>query len=97
MEWLVLALLAALAAAPIAAPLRRGGGGATAPDGATGLEALAAERRTLLAELRELDDDAAAGRISAADRLAGRRALAPRLRAAVEALRAAGAGPRGEA
>ena len=96
MEWLVLALLAALAAAPIATPLRRGGG-APAPDGAAGLEALAAERRTLLAELRELDDDAAAGRISAADRLAGRRALAPRLRAAVEALRAAGAGPRGEA
>ncbi len=96
MEWLVLALVAALAAAPIAAPLRRGGV-APPPDGGERLEALAAERRALLAELREFDDDAAAGRISAADRLAGRRALAPRLRAAGEALRAAGGEPRGEA
>ncbi|MEZ4501404.1 MAG: hypothetical protein R3C39_02135 [Dehalococcoidia bacterium] len=47
-------------------------------------------RRVLLDELRELDEDLAAGRIDAADRQAGRRALGPELRAVTEALRDAG-------
>lgn len=83
MEWLVLAALGALACAlvawlPLAAPQ------ATTDDALSGLER---ERAALLAELAELDDDAAASRITADDRLAGRRALAPRLRVVVEALR----------
>ena len=52
--------------------------------------ALREERERLLAELRELDEDAASGRISDFERLAGRRALAPQLRAVTEALRSAG-------
>ena len=59
---------------------------------------LAIERTTaLVAELRELDDDTASGRISADERRDGRRALAPRLRAVTEALRDAGLDPRGSA
>ena len=88
MEWLVLVLFAALAALLIGAPLRRA---AVTPAADTpGAEALREERARLLADLRELDDDAASGRISAAERLSGRRALAPRLRALTEALRAEG-------
>lgn len=95
MEWVVLVALALAAAALVALP----GGGprpasiedAMPEDEAVGL---AAERQRLLAELRELDDDAQVGRISAGDRMEGRRALAPRLRAATEALRAL-AGPEG--
>lgn len=84
MEWLVLVVLALLAAALIALP-HRGGRDRVAE---AGLEhtALLEERRLLLSELRELDEDAAAGRISSDDRLAGRRALAPRLRAVTETL-----------
>ena len=94
MEWLVLVLFAGLAAAVIGGPLLRGR--EAAPDG--GDEApLVEERRTLLAELRELDDDAASGRISPDERRDGRRALAPRLRAVTEALRDAGLDARGEA
>ena len=88
MEWLVLVLFAALAALLIGLPLRRAPAGAAleapAPD------ALREERVRLLSELRELDDDAASGRISAAERLSGRRALAPRLRELTETLRAEG-------
>ena len=83
MEWLVLALFAAAAAVPIGLPLRRGAPAPPPPSGGGPRE----ERARLLAELRELDDDAASGRISADERLSGRRALAPRLRAATEALR----------
>ena len=94
MEWLVLVAFAALAAAVIGVPLPRAGEAAPAPrDEAE----LLAERRRLLAELRELDDDAASGRISGAERRDGRRAIAPRLRAATEALRDAGLDPRGGA
>ena len=88
MEWLVLVLFAALAALLIRAPLRRAPAGP--PAEAPALEALREERARLLAELRELDDDAASGRISAAERLSGRRALGPRLRELTEALRAEG-------
>ena len=94
MEWLVLALFAALAAAVIGLPLLRGREAAL--EGVDGAE-LAEERRTLVAELRELDDDTASGRISADERRDGRRALAPRLRAVTEALRDAGLDPRGGA
>lgn len=88
MEWALLALFAAAAAALIALPRlpwsRR-------PDAPADLESLRAEHRLLLAELRELDEDAGGGRIAAADRLEGRRALAPRLRAVTERLRNAAA------
>lgn len=94
MEWLVLALFAALAAAVIGLPLLRPREAAL--EGVDGAE-LVEERRTLVAELRELDDDAASGRISADERRDGRRALAPRLRAVTEALRDAGLDPRGGA
>ena len=95
----MLVLFAALASALVGAPLRSGGqrggqgagrgGGRGASDAGDPLD-LIEERARLLAELRELDDDAASGRISAAERLSGRRALAPRLRAVTEALRATG-------
>ncbi len=88
MEWVVLVVLALIAAALIALP-RRGAHDAAA-DAELESSALIDERRLLLAELRELDEDAAAGRISAEDRQAGRRALAPRLRAVTELLRGAG-------
>ena len=94
MEWLVLALFAAAAAAVIGLPLLRSR--ETALEGVDGAE-LAEERRTLVAELQELDDDTASGRISADERRDGRRALAPRLRAVTEALRDAGLDPRGGA
>jgi hypothetical protein len=88
MEWLVLVVLVLLAALLIALP-RRTGSDAGA-DAEREQAALIEERRLLLAELRELDEDAAAGRISGEDRLAGRRALAPRLRAVTEILQASG-------
>ena len=94
MEWLVLTLFAALAALLIGLPLWRGQ--ALVP-AAPPPHALREERERLLAELRELDDDAASGRVSSGERLAGRRALAPRLRAVTEGLRAAGDDPRAEA
>ena len=94
MEWLVLVLFAGLAAAVIGGPLLRAR--EAAPGGADEPRWVE-ERRTLLAELRELDDDAASGRISPDERRDGRRALAPRLRAVTEALRDAGLDPRGDA
>lgn len=87
MEWVIVVVLALGAAAFIAAPWRRA---TERADGAAAIEALREEREMMHAELRELDDDAAAGRISSEDRLQGRRALAPRLRAVTEALQRAG-------
>jgi hypothetical protein len=83
MEWLVLFAFVAVAAVAIALPA----GPATT---ASGGEELRTERAQLLAELAELDDDLTAGRISAEDRRAGRRTLAPRLRSVTETLRARG-------
>jgi hypothetical protein len=83
-EWAVIAMFAVIAA--VAIGLARERDDEAAPD----LELLREQRRTLLDELRDLDEDSAAGRISPEDRLAGRRALAPRLRAVTEALREAG-------
>jgi hypothetical protein len=90
MEWLVLAAFVLAAAALIGLPLR-GAGGPTQLD--MSVEALREERERLLAELRELDADAASGRASAQDRAAGRRALAPRLRVVTDALRDADGAP----
>lgn len=87
MEWAIVVLLAIGAAAFIAAPWRRTRGMA---DASAAIEALREEHDEIHAELRELDDDAAAGRISAEDRQLGRRSLAPRLRAVTEALQRAG-------
>lgn len=84
MEWAVVAVFAVIAA--VAIGLAREPNDDVAPD----LELLREQRRTLLDELRDLDEDAEAGRISPDDRQAGRRALAPRLRAVTEALREAG-------
>ncbi len=91
MEWLVLLLFAALAAAfiGIGLPLR----GRRGDDATDATDRLREEHGRLLTDLRELDDDAASGRVSAEDRRAGRRALAPRLRTVTEALREAGDEP----
>ncbi len=85
MEWLLLVIVVLVAALMIAPPLWT----SDEPPGDGGAE-LAAERGRLLAELRELDADAEAGRISSHDRREGRRALAPRLRAVTERLREQG-------
>jgi hypothetical protein len=97
MEFVVLAAFAALAALFVGVPRRAEAPGVEADDELR-------ERRTrLLRELRDLDDDANEGRISAGDRAEGRRALAPELRAVTEELRARGdeprrvAAPRGDA
>ncbi len=91
MEWLVLMLVAAVAAAFIAWPRRAD----RLPPSRPGVEELQAERRAILAELREIEEDTLAGRITAEGRLEARRALGPRLRRVTEALRNLGepAGP----
>ncbi|TAK78104.1 MAG: hypothetical protein EPO16_04245 [Dehalococcoidia bacterium] len=88
MEWVVLVLVALGAGAFVALPRRSD---ARADTAAGDVIELAAERDGLLLALRELDEDAAAGRITAGDRLEGRRALGPRLREVTEALRQADA------
>lgn len=81
-EFAVLAALALVVAIYLAFP--RGEEPAVEP---ADVAALRARRAVLLHELRELNDDLAAGRIADADRLAARRALGPELRAVTEALR----------
>ncbi len=88
MEWAVLLAFVLLTAAYVALPRRRDGEAPEAP-----AEELHRLHRELLDELRNLDEDAAQGRISAQDRQAGRRAVGPRLRAAAEALRERGERP----
>ncbi len=90
MEWAILLGLALIAAVLVVLPARSAVARAVDAPANDEVTRLAAERDRLLAELREFDDDAAAGRISADDRSAGRRALAPGLRAVTEALRALG-------
>jgi hypothetical protein len=87
-EWAVLLAFALVAAGAIglARPSRATGDSDPADDEVRLVE----RRRVLLEELRELDEDLAAGRISPEDRVAGRRALGPELRAVTEALREAG-------
>lgn len=84
----MLIVLGVVAALLIALPAGRRAAGEARFDQEAGL---LAERRQLLAELHEVDEDAAAGRISADDRMAARRSLGPRLRAVTEALRSYGA------
>ncbi|MCC6237607.1 MAG: hypothetical protein IT299_08540 [Dehalococcoidia bacterium] len=81
---MVLAVVAGVAALLVGWPWTR------PVDAPTASMALAERREMLLADLAELDLDLAEGRISAADRLEGRRALAPELRALSEQLRALG-------
>lgn len=88
MAWVLLVALALAAALAIAGPALLGRATSPRREPREPLEQLRAQ---LLAELRELDDDARAGRIAATDRALGRRALGPQLRAVAEALRAAGA------
>jgi hypothetical protein len=90
MEWMLLLLFTLVAAAVIGLPWAPWSDADAEPAEAS-VATRSEERRRLLAELRDLNDDAAAGRISAQDRREGRRALAPRLRAVTEALRAAAA------
>lgn len=89
MAWLVFALLAGVVALYIALP-RRDEGREEAIATAANRDELRAQRDTLLAGLRDLDEDAAAGRITAEDRRRARRALGPPLRATIERLREQG-------
>ncbi len=84
MEWAVLAIFAGVAAVCIGLPWTRKAGEVE------GVDALIERRLRLLADLAELDHDLAEGRIAGADRLEGRRALAPALREVSEQLRARG-------
>jgi cytochrome c-type biogenesis protein CcmH/NrfG len=88
MEWGVLVGFALLAVLLIVGPPLAARDEATAD--AEREETLQLQRRSLLDELVELDEDAAAGRISPEDRVLARRAIAPRLRAVTEALRERG-------
>lgn len=88
MEWVVLVLVALGTGVFIALPRRSD---TSADVAGNDVIELAAERDSLLLALRELDEDAAAGRITASDRLDGRRSLGPRLREVTEALREADA------
>ncbi len=92
MEWLLLAAIVLATAAFVARGLRAPGEEPAEPPGSA-REALE-ERRLLLAEI---DAEAAAGRLSAEERRERRRALAPRLLAATEELRASGWLPESEA
>lgn len=86
MEWIVLTVMAIAAAAYVLAPRTSD---REAPE-EEWIQDLQAERAALLDQLRELEDDAAIGRISAGDRIEGRRALGPRLRAVTETLQQLG-------
>ncbi len=85
-EWAILAAIAAATAVFVAWPRP----GDVQPDAGEAVDDLHARRAAILAELRELDDDLATGRITEADRTDARRALGPRLREVTEALRALG-------
>lgn len=85
MEWALFAAVLLAATAYIALPRRED---ETLRDREAAIAELHAARVAILAALRELDEDAAAGRIAPEDRAAGRGALGPALREATEALRA---------
>ncbi len=87
-EWAVLAALAAIAAIYIALPRRED----AEADGAAGadLDDLRAQRDELVAALRDLDEDVAAGRMAAEDRQRGRAEIGMRLRDVIERIRAGG-------
>ena len=85
MEWALFAAVLLGATAYVAWPRP---GDLTTRDPEAELEDLYARRDEILQALRDLDDDAAAGRIAAEDRAAGRSALGPALRDVTERLRA---------
>ena len=85
MEWGVLAALAAIAALYIALPRREDAGPDPAPDARE--DDLRAQRDELVAALRDLDEDVAAGRMAAEDRQRGRREIGERLRDVMTQLR----------
>jgi hypothetical protein len=85
-EWLALAALAAVAALYIGLPRREDADSDTAP-GAE-LDDLRAQRDELVAALRDLDEDVAAGRMAPEDRQRGRQEIGVRLREIIERLRA---------
>lgn len=83
----MLGALAVIAALYIALP-RREDADADPPRGAE-LDDLHAQRDELVAALRDLDDDVAAGRMAAEDRQRGRHEIGARLREIIERLRVA--------
>lgn len=85
MEWALFAAVLLAATAYIALPRRDD---EAAHDVQSAIAELHGERAMILAALRDLDEDAKAGRITADDRAAGRRALGPSLRDVTERLRA---------
>lgn len=82
MEWVVFATVTALVALFVAWPRR-----SDADPPSIEVSDLRDERQAILDELREIEEDALAGRISADDRIEARRALGQRLRAVTDALR----------
>lgn len=86
MEWVLFAGIAAVAAIYIALPRREDATLDLAP-GAE-VDDLRAQRDELVAALRDLDDDLAAGRVSADDRARGRREVGERLREVMATLQA---------
>jgi hypothetical protein len=85
-EWLVLAALSALATLYIALPRRDDGEDGVARG--ANLDDLRAQRDELVAALRDLDEDVAAGRMAPDDRQRGRQDIGARLREVIERLRA---------
>jgi hypothetical protein len=85
MEWVLLLLVAAAAAAYVGWPRDE----ALFTD-ASEADRLRQRRSELLDELAEFDSDLAQGRIAEGERRSGRRAVAPELREVTERLRALG-------
>lgn len=85
MEWLIFALVVAAVALFVAWPRHAD----IIPPHSAALD-LRGQRETILAELREVEDDALAGRITEEDRREARRLLGVRLRQVTEALRELG-------
>ncbi|MQC17221.1 MAG: hypothetical protein DWG82_03165 [Chloroflexi bacterium] len=90
MEWLIFLLVVAAATLFVAWPRA----GDTSP-GSMDMQDLRAEREVILAELREVEDDALAGRITDDDRRESRRLLGIRLVHVTDALRSLGDDARG--
>ncbi len=85
MEWVLLAGLAILAALYIALPRSDDASDEVAAEAE--LDDLRAQRDELMAALRDLDEDVAAGRMDADDRRRGRHDIGLRLRDIVERMR----------